>query len=279
MARTNAAQTRVKPDKSELLTLHVVRRRRLSPSFARVTLGGPDLARFTPMGWDQWFRLFLPVAEGTLARLPNRLDTFAYMRYLAIAKTERPVLRNYSVAGYRADGESGPELDVDFVLHGSAADGTAGPAATWAETCDPGDAVAILDEGVLFAPPAERPGPVALVGDETALPALAGILASLPPDATGSAFVEVPDAADVRALEAPAGVEVRWVVRPDPHATPGYAVLTAAIDAGASSVPPASAWAAGEQSLAAAMRRHWVRIGVDKRAISFTGYWRAPRSH
>ena len=157
MARTNAAQTRVKPDKSELLTLHVVRRRRLSPSFARVTLGGPDLARFTPMGWDQWFRLFLPVAEGTLARLPNRLDTFAYMRYLAIAKTERPVLRNYTVAGYRADGESGPELDVDFVLHGSAADGTAGPAATRAGACGPRSPCALLDDGWAFLSPPARP--------------------------------------------------------------------------------------------------------------------------
>ena len=135
MARTNAAQTRVKPDKSELLTLHVVRRRRLSPSFARVTLGGPDLARFTPMGGDQWFRLFLPVAEGTLARLPNRLDTLAYMRYLAIAKTERPVLCNYTVAAFRAGGENGPELDVDFVLHGSAADGTAGAGVCTREGC------------------------------------------------------------------------------------------------------------------------------------------------
>lgn len=280
MARSSAAQLRVKPEKSELLTLRVLRRRRLSPSFARVTLGGSDLERFTPLGRDQWFRLFLPVAEGTLTRLPNRLDTFAYLRYLAIAKTERPVLRNYTVAGFRSAGAEGPELDVDFVLHGSAAEGTAGPAASWAETCEPGDAVAILDEGVLFAPPADLSGPMVLVGDETALPALAGILSSLPVDATGTAFVEVPDAGDVRTLTAPDGVDVRWVVRADPRAAPGYAVLTAAIEAGgAGEVPPAYAWVAGEQSLVAAMRRHWVRVGVDKRTISFTGYWRAARPH
>lgn len=175
MARSSAAQLRVKPEKSELLTLRVMRRRRLSPSFARVTLGGSDLERFTPLGRDQWFRLFLPVAEGTLTRLPNRLDTFAYLRYLATAKTERPVLRNDTVAGFRSAGEEGPELDVDLVLHGSAAEGTAGPAASWADTCEPVDAVAILDEGVLFAPPADLAGSMVLVGDETALPALAGI--------------------------------------------------------------------------------------------------------
>ncbi|MEV7768023.1 siderophore-interacting protein [Microbacterium sp. NPDC086615] len=277
MARTNAAQTRQKPEKSELLTLRVRERRRLSPSFARVTVIGDDLERFSPLGRDQWFRLFLPVSEGSLSRLPSRLDTLTYFRYLAIAKTERPVLRNYTVAGFRPSGEHGPELDIDFVLHGSAADGTAGPAATWAETCRPGDAVAILDEGILFTPAAGLTGPYALVGDETALPAMAGILASLPADATGTAMIEVPDAGDVRDLVAPAGVEVRWVVRADPRATPGTSIRDEAIAAAAET--PAYAWVAGEQSLVAAMRRQWVRVGVDKRAISFTGYWRAPRGH
>lgn len=279
MARTNAAQTRLKPEKSELLTLQVRHRRRLSPSFARVTLGGDDLSRFTPLGRDQWFRLFLPVSESSLTRLPNRLDTLAYFRYLAIAKTERPVLRNYSVAAFRPTGERGPELDIDFVLHGSAAEGTAGPAATWAETCEPGDAVAILDEGILFTPPADLGGPLAVVGDETALPAIAGILSSLPAEVAGTASIEVPAPEDVRDLDAPAGVEVRWIVRVDPHSTPGVAVRDAAVEAGVGAVPPAYAWVAGEQSLVAAMRRHWVRAGVDKRAISFTGYWRAPRGH
>jgi hypothetical protein len=52
----------------------------------------------------------------------------------------------------RPDGPDGPELDVDFVLHGSAADGTAGPAAVWARNCARGDAVAVLDEGIGFNP-------------------------------------------------------------------------------------------------------------------------------
>ncbi|WP_410626009.1 hypothetical protein [Amycolatopsis sp. cmx-8-4] len=39
------------------------------------------------------------------------------------------------VRAYRPDGPDGPEFDVGFVLHGSAADGTAGPAATWAQNC------------------------------------------------------------------------------------------------------------------------------------------------
>src|SRR5690606_19339611 len=38
----------------------VLRRARPSPSFARVTLGGEALARFEPLGFDQWFRMFIP---------------------------------------------------------------------------------------------------------------------------------------------------------------------------------------------------------------------------
>ncbi|MFN3947940.1 siderophore-interacting protein [Microbacterium sp.] len=276
MARTNAAQTRITPEKSELLTVRVVRRERLSPSFMRVTLGGDELTRFSPLGRDQWFRLFLPVAEGSLARLPHKLDTLAYVRYLAIAKTQRPVLRNYTVAGFRAEGREGPEMDVDFVLHGSAEKGGVGPAARWAESCSAGDAVALIDEGVIFSPPADRARPIVLVADETALPALAGILASLPADAVGHALVEVPDAGDVRELPGPGGVAVRWIVRPDSGAAPGSTVRE---EACALPVDPAAfGWVAGEQVLATSMRRHWVRSGLDKRAVSFTGYWRAPRS-
>jgi NADPH-dependent ferric siderophore reductase len=275
MARTNMNATRVKPAEAQLQTMHVVRRERLSSSFARVTLGGGDIERFEPMGFDQWFRLFLPVSETSLSRLPNKLDTLAYLRFLTIAKTERPVLRNYTVRAFRPDGDSGgPELDIDFVLHGSASAGTSGPAASWAETCEPGDTVALLDEGVAYNPPANLAQSVVLVADETALPAAAGILESLPRDARGTALIEVPHDDDRQPIDAPAGVDVRWVIRDDPHATPGAAVLRAATGLAVPS-DPFYGWTAGEQTLPAAIRRHWVRAGVPKDAISFCGYWRA----
>jgi NADPH-dependent ferric siderophore reductase len=272
MARQNMNATRVKPAADGLLTLHVQRREQISPSFARVTLGGGDVDAFAPMGFDQWFRLFLPVSEQSLSRLPNKLDTLSYLRYLAIAKTDRPVLRNYTVRAFRPDGANGPELDVDFVLHGSGAD--SGPAAAWAESCGPGDAVAILDEGISYNPPADRAGHTILVADETGLPAAAGILSSLGREVTGAAIIEIPHADDAQSIDAPAGVEVEWVVRSDPHARPGAAALAAA---SALPVPaqPFFAWAVGEQSLPTSMRRHWVQAGVPKSAVSFCGYWKS----
>ncbi|WP_217616127.1 siderophore-interacting protein [Cellulomonas sp. GbtcB1] len=278
MARSsNINAGRRKPELTELLTLHVLRTERVSTGFVRVTLGGGDAARFRPMGYDQWFRLFIPVADdAVLSRLPNKLDTLAYLKYLAIARTERPVLRNYTVRAHRPDGPEGPELDVDFVLHGTPEDGTSGPAATWAQTCAPGDAVAILDEGITF-PAATAHDRVLLVADETGLPAVAGILGSLGTGARGVAVVEVPHSDDVQDLAGPACVQVRWVVRDDPHAVAGPAAL-AAVEALPVPDEPVTAWVVGEQSLVAAARRHWVAAGVPKQDVTFCGYWRAAKA-
>lgn len=266
MARTNIRATRIKPDNAELLTLHVVRQERISPNYARVTLGGGDVERFRYMGFDQWFRLFIPVSEQSLSRLPRTLDTLSYVRYLTIAKTERPILRNYSVRAYRPDG---PELDVDFVLHGSPAEGDAGPAATWARTCSPGDPVGLLDEGIGFTPSPELTR-VLLVADETGLPATAGILASLPAEATGEALVEVPSGDDRQDLAAPPGVAITWLLR---DGVPGRAALAAARSR---PVPaePFYGWVVGEQTLPSTLRRHWVRSGVPKSNVMFCGYWK-----
>ena len=266
----------VKPQSSDLLHLTVLRSERLSAHWARVTFGGGDIDRFHPMGFDQWFRLFLPIGgEAGLERVPAKANKiFGYLRFLRIPEGERPVMRNYSVRAFRpATADAGAELDVDFVLHGSAADGTAGPASGWAETCSPGEHVLIIDEGLAFNP--ERgTDRVVLVGDETALPAISAICASLPSNATGTVIVEVPSAEDTLDFPHPEGIDVAWIVRPH-DARPGALALdtlaqTALPDA------PFHAYGAGEQSLAAGVRKHLVgERGVDKDTVSFCGYWRA----
>ena len=271
MARTNVQATRIKPQVSEMLTLQVLRSERISDHFARVTLGGGDIDRFTVMGFDQWFRLFIPVADDSLARLPDKVDAISYLKLLTMSKSSRPIMRNYTVRGHRADGPDGSEIDVDFVLHGSAQDGTAGPAARWAQTCSPGDQVAIFDEGVTFnQPPSLRR--VVVIADETGLPAVAGIMASLPRSARGQAVIEVPAAGDRQSLEAPDGVEVNWIER-DAQSVPGYETLAAAQDLPLPA-EPFYGWVVGEQALPSGLRRHWVRAGVPKENITFCGYWK-----
>ena len=204
----------VKPASQELVRLEVLRTERLSPHWIRITLGGGEIDRFAPLGFDQWFRLFLPHSgEGgdeALERIPAKANKiFGYLKYLRIPDGVRPVMRNYTVRAFRAAGPSGgAEIDVDFVLHGSGP--TAGPASRWAEAAAPGESVVVIDEGLGFNPEngVEK---VLLVADETGAPAVAGICASVPPSATGLAIIEAPSADDILPFDAPAGVEVRWL--------------------------------------------------------------------
>ena len=266
--------TRTKPERAELLALHVVRTERISPSFVRVVFAGDDLARFRYMGYDQWFRLFLPAEGGDLTRAPRKLDTAGIVRFMTVAKSVRPIFRNYTVRAFRRHPD-GDELDVDFVLHGDDVHAASEPtAAAWAGSAQPGDVAAIIDEGIGF----DRDvlgRPLALVADESALPAAAGILESLPRTTRGTAVLEIPTDADVRTIDAPEGIDVRWATRV-PGRLPGAAALDAmellAVD------DDHAAWVAGEQSLARDARRHWVAAGIPKDRISFTGYWRSGRS-
>ena len=265
----------VKPETTELIHLTVLRTERLSAHWIRVTLGGGEIEKFRPMGFDQWFRLFLPIGgDAGLERVPAKANKmFGYLKFLRIPDGERPVMRNYSVRAYRAaTADAGAEIDVDFVLHGSAADGTAGPASRWAETCLPGEHVLIIDEGLTFNPQ-RGTDRVVLVGDETALPAIASISASLPAGATGTAIIEVPSEEDALEFPHPSGLEVVWIVRPHDVA-PGALALQAL---GRTALPdaPFHAYAAGEQALASGARKHLVgERGVDKNAVSFCGYWK-----
>lgn len=265
----------VKPESSELLHLTVLRTERLAPHWIRVTLGGGEVAKFRPMGFDQWFRLFLPIGgDAGLDRVPAKANKmFGYLKFLRIPDGERPVMRNYTVRAYRpATGDTGAEIDVDFVLHGSAADGTAGPASRWAETCAPGENVLIIDEGLTFNPQ-RGTDRVVLIGDETALPAIASICASLPEGATGTAIIEVPSDEDALDFPHPAGVDVVWLTRPHEF-PPGSRALSQLHDL-ALPEAPFHAYAAGEQSLASGVRKHLVgERGVDKNAVSFCGYWK-----
>jgi NADPH-dependent ferric siderophore reductase len=248
---------------SGLVRAAVVRTERITPHMVRVTLGGPDLERFEFRGFDQWFRLAVPVHDGDrFDNLPVRYTLGGYLKYLTLAKGTRPVIRNYTVRAFRPESL---ELDVDFVVHG-----TDGVAAPWAASAQPGAEVALIDQGCGWNPvPAER---VLLVADESGLPAVAGILRDLPRGARGDAIIELFDAGDRQDVDAPDGVTVHWVVR-DAGAAPGAAALPALrdLDLGDS----LSAFAVGESAVATGTRRHLVgERGIPKQNVIFCGYWR-----
>lgn len=244
---------------------------RVSPHVVRVTVAGDDLKRLPRHGFDQWFRLFLPRGEGAadFSRVPEQLGMGSYLKFLTSPSGTRPVFRSYTVRDFRP--EIG-ELDIDFVVHGD--QGVAGP---WASRVEPGERIAILDQGRGFDPLPDADFHL-LVGDESAMPAIAGILRDLPRDARGLAIIEVPQTDDAQLVEGPDGIEVRWLARADTRAAPGAKALEALRAFVPERPATLSAYVVGEQTLATEGRRHLVAAGVPKPRIAFVGYWRAGRA-
>ncbi|MET7640248.1 siderophore-interacting protein [Streptomyces sp. NPDC005438] len=267
----------VKPSRREFLRAEVLASRQLSPHFVRVTVGGPQLARFQPMGYDQWFRLFLPNGRGVL-RAPSNSQTWVaqYMLESLKSRENRPVGRNYTVRDFRQPGRGvhgeGAELDIDFALHQDA-EGHMGPATRWATTARPGDPLVLYDEGITYQPTPDARWQL-LVGDETALPAIAGVIGSAGEELRAEVFVEIPHPEDAQKLELPEGVRLNWLPRRDGSEPTGTLALRAVRQA---ELPegPGYAFLAGAQSMVSGLRRHLVDDrGLAKEAITFTGYWR-----
>jgi NADPH-dependent ferric siderophore reductase len=257
----------------QLFGATVVSSRRLTPSMQRVTVQGEDLREFGWRGYDHWFRLFFRVPEQERFTPPIVVAGEKWWPpYLEMPDAVRPYCANYTVADFRA--ETG-EMDIDVVIHRGPDGDLEGGVAIWACAVEPGDEIALLDQGVLFEPPTDATSTL-LVGDESALPAIASILRSLPEATTGRVLLEVPTEDDCRDLVRPAGVRVDWIPRSDPHAVPGVAALAALRDLDAVD-PQGCALVAGEQTLATSGRRHLVKVGMPKDRITFSGYWKSER--
>ncbi|WP_216214336.1 siderophore-interacting protein [Amycolatopsis aidingensis] len=247
--------------------------RTLTPHMVRISFTGcePDgLRALPPAAPDQYVKVFFPLPSQQRPQLPPPVveDAMSWYRtYLAMPDEVRPPMRTYTIRAYR---QAEREIDIDFALH---PDG--GPASTWAASARPGDEVAILGPHGLYQVPEATEWQL-LVGDEPALPAIGAILEALPEGARALAYVEVEGPAEEQQLSSPGSVEVSWIHRRE--AAHGRRLL-AAVRAAEFPAGVPYAWIAGEAGLVKLARRHLVRErGFDKRAITFTGYWRLGRT-
>lgn len=264
---------------------------RISPTFARIELGGEDLADFGVDGptYDQRIKLLFGSGQDR-------------------------VMRTYTVREVRC----GPRVVVDFALHLDP--DCCGPATRWAAAAAPGALVGIIAprRGEVFGGIEWSPGSAGrllIAGDETAVPAISAILEQLPAQAGGSAYLEVPDAEDIQDVRAPAGFEVSWLVRGGspqgallepavrscallPHGVgedqaaaatddPDLLWETPAYSSSGEQVADAPdplagtdlyAWIAGEAGVVTGLRRYLVQeLGMPRRQVAFMGYWRRGR--
>ncbi|GAB2782805.1 siderophore-interacting protein [Streptomyces daliensis] len=256
----------------QFFDLHVVRTLRLGPTMLRVTFGGECLKEFASGGRDQRFKLFLPQPGQEAPVVPVEAGNDWFPQWRAMDPSVRGIMRSYTVREQRRVPQE--EVDIDFALHGDL-----GPASRWAQRALPGDKVMLLgpvvedNGGVDFRPPAGTDW-VLLSGDETALPAVAGILAWLPPGTPAKVWLEVPHADDIQDLPTFADADITWLVRDN---TPQHRTDFVLGSVSAASLPPGTpyAWIAGEAGTVKALRRHLVKErGFDRKAVKFTGYWR-----
>jgi len=265
----------VRPREASVRRFVVHATTRPSPGFVRVTLastGDGFEDDFEYQGFDQWFRLFLPGAGRRLA-LPAGPAEGWYSRWLRMDDAVRPEVRNYTIRSARRRGDRWL-IDVDFVIHRSAAGAVEGAAAGWAASATPGDEVGLLDQGRIFNAPAGA-HPIIVVADESGLPGVESIARSLG-GRPARYLIEVTDASDIRQLPGvdAAAARIDWLVRP--HAARPGSLAQAAL--AAERVAPSSyVYAVGEAKLALAARRIARTAGVDDERIDFCAYWRADR--
>lgn len=236
-------------------TLRVLRTERVTPRMARVTLGGEELAGFPGHGPDQRIKMFFPVAGQDRPAMPRTSSGGPVWP----PGQPRPIIRTYTVR--RHDAQIG-ELDVDFVLHGAH-----GPAAAWAAEAKPGDWVGVSEPGGRYVPDAEEH---LVVGDESALPAIATVLDALPATASARVFVEVADAAEEQPLTRP----VNWLHRGSRE--PGAALVEAVRSVPALDPTRCQAWVSCEAASVKEIRAFLIdERGLPRRQVYATGYWRA----
>ncbi|WP_125131756.1 siderophore-interacting protein [Microbacterium sp. 10M-3C3] len=286
--------------------------RPLTPSFVRITFHGDDLEHFGTAGLDQRVKLLLPAPDGGISDVgqddPAVLEAGTwYDAWRALPDGSRSPMRTYTVRRIDADAR---EIDIDFVVHDDP-----GPAGAWAMDAVVGREIVVIgpDErseharsGIDWHPGTARR--VLLVGDETAVPAIGGILDSLDANVSADVFVEIPHAGDAHVWSAERA-RVRWLPRegaahgmrlidaveqwcaasgdvlaraaaPRPQQLEDIDLDTDVLwDSPADADGEFYAWIAGESQTVKTLRRLLVQgHGVDRRRVAFMGYWRLGQS-
>jgi NADPH-dependent ferric siderophore reductase len=260
LTRDNATQQAAeRPPPPSVRRARVLRTEYVTPHMIRVFFGGEDLAGLAVGEFaDAYVKLIFPVA-GASYREPFDIQEIQRTQ----PPDQWPVMRSYTVRWW--DSEAG-ELAIDFVYHGDA--GIAGP---WAAHARPGDEIQFRGPGGAYTP-SEGADWHLLVGDESALPAIAAALERIPNGVPARAFIELEDARDEQVLKSPGDLEVVWAVRS--NSEPAGIVMGAIARA---EFPPGrvQAFVHGEAGMVKDLRRYLrFELQVPREALSISGYWR-----
>ncbi|MEL6233471.1 MAG: siderophore-interacting protein [Pseudomonadota bacterium] len=177
--------------------LQVAKAWHLTPHMIRVTFAGPALEGMPEGREGANCKILLPDPSESLTDFGERL-----------AAGTVKLRRTYTVRAFRADKL---ELDIDFVDHGEG-----GPASAWARAARPGSFLGFSGPGPVKVQSFHADSYL-LAADMSALPVVSATLEAMPRDATGLALLEVTSAEDKQTIDAPAGIEMRWLIHPHAH--------------------------------------------------------------
>lgn len=232
----------------------------LTPALVRVVLRGDGLSGFEPPDvTDAYVNLAFPPAGAPYGPLFEPAE----VRDLHPAVLW-PARRRYTVR--RWDQRTG-SLTLDFVVHGT--DGVGGP---WAASAAPGAVLVFEGPGGGY-----RPDPDAdwhlLVGDESALPAIAASLEAVPAGRTAVVRLVCDGPEHELDLDSPGVLDVRWLHRaggPEDADLLVHAVEDLTFPTGR-----VHAFVHGEAGEIRAVRRHLlVERGLTRPDMSCSPYWR-----
>ncbi len=238
------------------MRLAVLRKEQLTPHMIRIVAGGEGLRDFQPNEFtDMYVKVVFKVPG---VEYPEPFDLGRIRAEMP--REQLPRTRTYTVRSYD---ETAGELTLDFVVHGD--EGLAGP---WALRAEPGDELLLVGPGGAYAPRADA-GWHLLVGDESALPAIAATLEALPAGAPAQVFLLVADRAEHQPLATKADAQVTWLHRAE------SADLAAAVKALPWRGEDVHAFVHGEAGFVRELRKYlFAERGVARDAVSLSGYWR-----
>lgn len=235
-----------------------------TPHLRRITLTDESLADFVSASFDDHIKVFFPAPGEERPVMPTLgPDGLAFADGAA-----RPAVRDFTPRRFDRDAR---ELVLEFALH------PAGPASDWARRAQVGHYLGI------GGPRGSRVVPAGfawhlLIGDDTALPAIARRLQELPAGARAIAVLEVQDASAQIEFECAAALETHWRYRigDDAHAESPLLRALRGLDLPQQDRDgPGYVWAAGESAAIRAVRQHLVNErGIDKARVHAAGYWK-----
>jgi NADPH-dependent ferric siderophore reductase len=243
MSTTNVAAPPTAPGMrrpGRLWSLEVLAAQDINQRMRRITLGGSDLDELAYQP-GQDLVLQMPLGDGTYGR------------------------RHYTI---RSLDKAAKRLDIDFVLHGDS------PSGNWARDVLAGVRIdAMGPRGrTVFNPRADWH---LFTGDETCIPAILGILETLPSHVHVWALIEITDATDRQTVSCKARLNFEWLERHGPGGPSEFMLERVK----AFNLPPGQghAYIIGETSNVRAQRHNLLARGMTKDQISAEGYWRPGR--